>query len=160
MPVKETSNAKPKTRIAAINDGTARYLIYQSSTKEQVGKKIFEKCSIIVRNIETLESETAVIPNSKNIIDTSLVQIAAVYTTSEAGNRIYVYHTDKESRVYRSYANVTGQGLSFTSSKPLEPELIIQDYATLSVLAGDGKNIIYTATCDSPEVTFIEDDWN
>ncbi len=163
LPVKGTNKAKAGTSIAAINDGTTRYLIYQDSNEEQNGKDTEEVCSIIVRNIETLESNPAAITGSINVIDTTVVQIAAVYASSESGRYIFVYHTDKKGIVYRSQSSVVaGQALKFTKTEPLEPTLVIEKFANLSVLASDGKNIIYTAKSDSdtPEITYIEDEWN
>ena len=165
MPVKGTANAKPQTKIAAVNDGTSRYLIYQDTNNEQNGndEETDEECSIIVRNIETLEHNPAAVTGSINVIDKNVVQIAAVYGAGEAGRFIFVYHTDGKGIVYRSQSPVVaGQALRFTKTEPLEPPLVIEKFANLSVLASDGKNIIYTAKkdADTPEITYVEDEWN
>ncbi len=67
----------------------------------QNGKRKSEQCSIVVNNLETMEGKPVLIPNSANVIDTEAVQIAAVYTGGEKP-RIFVDHTDKNGRVYRS----------------------------------------------------------
>lgn len=101
LPVQGRTNAKARTSIAAINDGTTRYLVYQDSNIVQNGKRKSEQCSIVVNNLETMEGKPVLIPNSANVIDTEAVQIAAVYTGGEKP-RIFVDHTDKNGRVYRS----------------------------------------------------------
>ncbi len=116
-----------------------------------------------MRNLDAMESETAPIPGSTQVIDTVAVQIAAVYTTSEKGDRIFVYHTDKDGTVYRSHSAVgPGLALKFSKTEPLTPGLVIDDNCNLSVLAGSGKNIIYTAESAKagPQITHIKDKWD
>ncbi|KAK3346969.1 hypothetical protein B0T25DRAFT_634276 [Lasiosphaeria hispida] len=158
-----TGDSLDQTSIAACNDSEYRYLAFQTVSQElEDDVVVSEKRTVRVVRFNGSEVDIDDIPGSDEIVRGQHTKIAMVHAVdaSKGINRIYVYFTNVDGRLSRSYTDiVSGQKISFKTAVTTENSITVAKHANLSVVAAKGKNIIYTVKSVDSEISYSDDKW-
>lgn len=162
--ITKTDTAIAGTSISAAYDGESRYIAFQTSDMVKKAGVEEEQRTIRVMCIDGTEVDDDDVQGSREVVKVGPpARVALVYSAGSSNGqeikRLYVYFTNDNGVVYRSWSNLGTGKLSFSKPETLKQPLTLAKYTSLSVLATEGKNIIYTVTPKNANIAYFPDPW-
>ncbi|KIL89182.1 hypothetical protein FAVG1_07576 [Fusarium avenaceum] len=136
-----TKDAKAGTDIVAFHDGKRRWIAFQTWYEDDDEENTESHIQIVCLDDESAKDHP--IPDSKNVIDKELVELAATHAVKNGKELIYIYFRGQGGSIYWSSAEIAKGGARFSRPKDLEQKTKLDRRSSLALLPDADGIVLY-----------------
>ncbi|KAM6515603.1 hypothetical protein FALCPG4_013822 [Fusarium falciforme] len=138
--IADTERAKAGTDIVAFHDGRRRWIAFQTWYEDEDEEETESHVQVVCLDQESANHR---IPESKNVVDKELVELAATHAVKNGKQLIYIYFRGQGGSIYWSSAELTKNGAQFSPPKDLEQKTKLDRRSSLALLPDADGIVLY-----------------